>query len=212
MFVASTYAESTKASYRTHLRTYLRFCVYFKLEPVPITQSSLIAYIAYLARSLKPASINCYLNIIRLLHLDAGLANPLEGNFEVANLKKGIARQLGSPPIQKLPITCEILRDIRKFLNFTKPADICFWSACIFGFFGFLRKKTLLPVSMKNFGVACLLRGDVSMPNYNTVIVNKGYKNNPIWSKVVGPAIHCLPWQPFMPSQSIQKLVVSLTS
>ena len=124
---------------------------------MPIAQKTLLAYIAFLARTLKPTSVNNYLNIIRLLHLDAGLDNPMEGNFEVSNLKKGIARELGTPPVQKLPITCEMLVVIRGHLNFLDPMDIIFWAGCVLGFYGFLRKKTLLPVTSVNPGVACLL-------------------------------------------------------
>ena len=77
--------------------TYLRFCLHFHLDPIPASNSTLLAYIAFLARSLKPTSINNYLNIVCILHLDAGLDNPLKDNFAILNLKRGIARELGTP-------------------------------------------------------------------------------------------------------------------
>ena len=164
-FTGKTYAESTKASYRTHLRTYIRFCFKFGLTPVPASQVTILSYIAFLARSLKPTSIANYINIVRLLHRDAGLANPLEDNFEVRNLQKGIARELGSPPKQALPVTCEILVIIRDHLCFLSPIDVSFWAACLTGMFGFLRKSTLLPKNASEPGRECLLRGDLEMPN-----------------------------------------------
>ena len=94
-YIGSTYAESTKASYRSHLRAFLRFCIYFDFEAVPASQDTILLYITFLARTLKPTSITNYINIIRILHLEAGLANPLFQNYAVNNLKKGIARQLG---------------------------------------------------------------------------------------------------------------------
>ena len=48
-------------------------------------------------------------------------------------------------------------------LCFLLPSDIVFWAACLIGFFGFLRKKTLLPMSLANPGDSCILRGDLSM-------------------------------------------------
>ena len=110
------------------------------MNPVPISQFELLAYIAFLARSLKPTSINNYLNIIRLLHVDAGFDNPLSDNFAVANLKKGIARQLGSLPEEKLPITSDILINMHKNLDFLNAGDVFFWAAMVLGFFGFLRR------------------------------------------------------------------------
>ena len=125
-YTGKTFAETTKSTYRTHLRTYLRFCIKFGLEPVPASQHTLIAYIAFLARTLKPCSINGYLNIVRIIHLESGLRNPLENNYAIHNLKKGIARVLGSPPDQKLPITCPILLKIKQLLCFCIPKDIVF--------------------------------------------------------------------------------------
>ena len=131
------------------------------MTPVPATQLTLLSYVTFLSRTLKPTSISNYINIIRLLHLDAGLDNPLANNFELTNLRRGIARELGSPPKQMLPITCELLYTIKGMLNFNQSCDIAFWAACILGFFVFLRKATLLPKSPCYPGSDCLLRKDL---------------------------------------------------
>ena len=148
--------------------TYLRFCVFYEVEPVPISQKELLAYVAFLARSLKPTSIQNYLNAVRIIHLDSGFPNPLENNFALSNLKKGISRELGSPPVQKLPITCHIMHLILKNLVMFVPKDIAFWAACTTAFFGFLRKKTLLPVSSTKPDTDCLLRNDLVMQDANS--------------------------------------------
>lgn len=83
----------------------------------------------------------------------------------MANLRKGIRRELGTPPAQKLPITCEILVGIFEKLNFHRNKDIAFWCACVLGFFGFLRKATLLPKNQKDPTADCLLRKDLRMVN-----------------------------------------------
>jgi hypothetical protein len=79
----SAFAETTKSSYRTHLNTYLRFCLFFGRVPVPADQFTLKTYMAFLARTLKPTSVNCYMNIVRIMHLKAGLDNPIKDNFEL---------------------------------------------------------------------------------------------------------------------------------
>ena len=96
----ATFAESTKSTYRSQLNCYLRFCVFYGFQPVPVDQITLIAYVAFLARSLKPTTINGYLNIVRLLHVDLNLRNPLENNFELQSIKRGIARLKGCPPFR----------------------------------------------------------------------------------------------------------------
>ena len=103
--------------------------------------------------------------------LDAGLTNPLEKNFEIVNFKRGIARELGRPPKQMLPITCEILLAIRNCLRLDNSRDISFWAACCVAFYGFLRKSTLLPESSVIPGDDCILRKDLHMTSSNRFVL-----------------------------------------
>ena len=102
-------AESTKSTYRSQLNSFLRFCLYFGRISLPADQITLKGYVAFLARSLNPSSIGGYLNVVRILHVNAGLPNPLKDNWEVSMIKRGVTRKLGRPPVQKLPITCDVL-------------------------------------------------------------------------------------------------------
>ena len=86
-----------------------------------------------------------------------GLENPL-GGWELNQVKRGIQRKLGRPPKQKLAITPQILKDIYKALDKEKPEAQAFWTACLIGFFGFLRKSTLLPKSSKTTDTAKAIR------------------------------------------------------
>ena len=82
-FKCSAFAASTQKTYRSQLRNCLQFCVDFDCIPVPVSQATLICYVAYLARYLSASSILQYLNVIRILHGKAGLSNPLADNFEL---------------------------------------------------------------------------------------------------------------------------------
>ena len=106
---------------------------------------NLYRYVAFLARTLKPTSISKYLNIIRLMHLEAGLENPLVNNWGLDSILKGIKRQKGGEVIRKYPITPSILLKFWEILDFKDPLDIVFWAACLVGFFGLLRKSNLFP-------------------------------------------------------------------
>jgi hypothetical protein len=170
-FKQSAYAESTKAAYRTHRNTYLRFCLYFGLTPVPAEQITLKTYVAYLSRTIKPSGIGGYLNIIRILHLEYGLANPLEKNFEVNLIKKGVARQLGSPALQKLPLDIEMLKLLYVHVDFTSNLDVAFWAALLVGFFGLLRKSSLLLKNASDNPSSGLRRCDIVNMQINSFVL-----------------------------------------
>jgi hypothetical protein len=95
------------------------------------------------------------------MHLEAGLDNPLRENYELNMIKRGISHQLGSPPEQKLPITVDIMRKLSGVYDFSSSCDIAFWAALVLGFFGLLRKSSLLLRSASAKPDSCLVRGDV---------------------------------------------------
>ena len=78
---------------------------------------------------------------MRLLHLEHGLKNPLEDNWYVSSILKGVKRVKGDNQSQKLPITLDILGKIFLTLNLLSSFDRAFWAACLVGFFSFFRKS-----------------------------------------------------------------------
>ena len=94
-FKLSAFSENTKRSYKSQLYSYIRFCLHYGLVAVPASPSTICDYSSFLARSLKSSSIPCYLNVIRILHVDAGYENPLERNWQLTMVKRGISRKLG---------------------------------------------------------------------------------------------------------------------
>ena len=63
------------------------------------------------------------MNIVRLMHLEAGFHNPLEKNWYVDSILKGVRRMKGDVSVRKLPITIDILRQIFPTLNLNDPFD-----------------------------------------------------------------------------------------
>lgn len=143
-FRSHTFAKSTQQSYNSYKKSYCQFCLQMGYSPAPTTTLNLCRYIAYLARRLSANSIPKYLQIIRLIHLDLGFPNPLENNFVVTSLLKGICRVKGTDVHRKLPITPEILLKVRSQLDLSVSDDIVFWAICLTMFFGFLRKANVL--------------------------------------------------------------------
>jgi hypothetical protein len=80
-YKGSVFALATQKTYKSQLRSYFNFCLEYDCVPVPASQETLVCYMTCLARRLLPSSIPNYMNVIRLLHLEAGLKNPLCENF-----------------------------------------------------------------------------------------------------------------------------------
>ena len=87
-------------------------------------------YAAYLARRLRSASVRRYLNIVRVMHPEAGLSNPLKDSWFISSTLKGIDRAKGTAVNRKSPITPDILLRIKKVLKMTDRDDV-FWAACL---------------------------------------------------------------------------------
>jgi hypothetical protein len=158
---SAAFARSTIRTYKSQTNCFLRFCVNYGLQPAPATQQTLCSYLAFLSRTLSPISVKGYMNAVRLFHIEAGFANPLENNGEVNMIQRGMTRLMGSPPKQKLPITVAILLDLQKSLS-DSPSDVAFWAACVLAFFGFLRKSTLLPSAGELTTNKFIARSDVT--------------------------------------------------
>lgn len=167
----SMFAESTQKTYLSQLRVYLRFCLYFGYRIVPATTQTLIRYCIFLARNHVPSSVRQYLNVVRIIHLDNYLPNPLENNFPLRSVLKGIDRVHGRPPVRKLPITPVLLRMFYELLDMSKNFDIVFFSACVVAFYTFFRKSTLLsPSLLKHNPDLHLCRRDVTFCDQGILI------------------------------------------
>ena len=178
-FRKQAYATSTKATYKSQLRAYLTFCVYYGYQPLPASTITLSRYAAFLARSLSASSIPAYLNIVRILHLEHGLEDPTTNNFHLATTLRGIRRCKGCTVSQKQPITPAMLLVIKSHLNLADPVHVTFWAVCLTGFFGLLRKANMLLKGVAKFNpLKHLRRSDIVFYPGWAIIINR-------WSKTI---------------------------
>ena len=176
---ANSFAASTSKTYSTQLLAFLRFCDEIKISPVPLSQENIGRYIAFLSRRLCFNSVKQYLNAVRLVHLEAGLPNPLDKNWYITSILKGVRWVKGDASVQKLPITLDILRQIFLTLNLHNSFDRTFWAAYLVGFFSFFRKSNLLVSSHMLFDQAKNLGSqDVQFTTDGAVLTVR-------WSKVI---------------------------
>lgn len=92
-------------------------------------------------------SIKVYLFAIRNLHLEQGLANPLEDATHLCSLLRGIKCHHGCTTDSRLPVTPTILNSFRTFLNLFYPDHLTLWAAMVVAFFGFLPSNELLALT-----------------------------------------------------------------
>jgi hypothetical protein len=141
----AAYASNTKSAYASQLRKYIDFCNMYNYQSVPASSDVICRYVAHLAQTMCSNSVRQYLNVIRILHLENGYDNPLQDDFALKLVLKGVQRVKGMSVRRKLPITLNILQSICRVLNLDRSQDLAFWSACLIAFFGMLRKSSLFP-------------------------------------------------------------------
>ena len=143
----NTYADSTKACYRTHLKSYSAFCRVIGVPMIPAQPQYVSLYCVLLARSLQYNSIKQYLNIISLLHKSLDLPSPLTSFMVVCTLR-GIKNTIGQTPSFKLPVTPSMLYAMLDRLDLSElkwsmRVNGCAVCACFLPYRG---KVTLLAV------------------------------------------------------------------
>lgn len=178
-------APNTKAAYSVHVKYYIGFCKHFGYKTVPATPVTLCRFAAYLARTLSPSSVRCYMAGIRHMHLELG-HDPPTTNYHVTSVLKGLEVSRGTPPKQKLPITLDILKAIYLNLDLSDNFYLCFYAACLVGFFTFVRKSTLLTKTLTSH--CCrkdLCRKDFSFDGHSASITIKHSKTMQNFSREI---------------------------
>lgn len=122
---------------------FLNFCRDIDCVAVPVSRVNLCRFAAYLARKLNYTTVQQYLNVVRIIHLENGYENPLTGNFRLQAITQGIKRTKGNEPHYRLPLSPEDLLKIYSHLDLHRIVDLQFWCAVLACFFGVLRMSSV---------------------------------------------------------------------
>ena len=136
---SQAFAPSTKATYTSHLRCFLKFGAQYRLCPCPADDNTIVRYASSLARSKCYGSVVQYLNIIRIIHQEFGLPVPSQDNWYLSTVLRGIKRGKGHRPTPKAHILPQHLHMIYHQLRLHLLPDLQFWAATLTAFFGLLR-------------------------------------------------------------------------
>ena len=182
---------------------------------VPASADTVCRYIAYLdSTGHKSTTIPQYLNIISVMHKQAGLQNPIQGNWKVQSLLTGIKRLKGESVQQKLPVDQHMLYKIRTCLKPYCSLDMTFWAACLVAFFSFLRMGNLLLPSASSFNPTVhLTLKDITFHKWGTILKLR-------WSKTIqfSERILCIPLpkiqnSPLCPTAALKRAIaLSMTT
>jgi hypothetical protein len=176
----SAYAAGTLSNLHSQWKSYIMFCLYFGMQSFPATTDVLCLYAQFLSRSFKSISvIKAYVAGVRTLHLFLNITLPTSHQFFLNLTLKGISKRLKHVPLQKLPITPDILSHMFCHLDLSVEVNLVFWTCCLFAFFLCARKSNLLPQSRyKHSQNSYLLRSDVIRTTENLVVCIKWSKTN----------------------------------
>ena len=172
---AVAYAHSTFNTHRSQWHSSLWFCTTYHLVPVSTEVQTIIRFIIHLSYYCKYSTVIKYLSAINVLHRHFDFNVTFQEVFSIKPVLRGLRRILGDAPVQKLPITPDIL--LRLHPQFTAWSDSGFWAAMLIGFDTFFRKSNLVPKSEKAFDPAKnLCRHDIVVRPWGLVFAFVGQK------------------------------------
>jgi len=147
-YVAASRAENTTRSYRTGWAQFTTWCGEHGATPLPASAGTVACYVADLAKTAKPATIDARLAAISAAHRAAGYDSPTKAEA-VRLVRRGVRRTLGTAQRQVHPVTVPDLRRMVKGLG-TDPAGCRDHALLLLGFAGALRRSELVGLDLED--------------------------------------------------------------
>ena len=198
------FSPSTRVTYASQRKLYLHFCNLGGLAPVPLSHDNACQYVAFLSNKLAFNSIKQYINVVRIMHLESGHANPFNNSWHIDMLLKGTKRVLGVLQKQKLPITPDIFRRMFTLVNFSTPVEVTFWASCLVAFFSFFRKSNLFVTNLESFNPKLhLCRRDATFSSEGVTLTVRWSKTIQYRQRTLHIPLPHIPNSPLCPSQTL---------
>jgi site-specific recombinase XerD len=165
-FIGQAKAPATLRAYRSDWRHFDAWCQVRSLTALPAAPETVALYLADLARTLKPATLQRRLTSISQAHQAAGLETPTS-RLPVRETWKGIRRALGVAQHGKAPL---LTANVRLMVEQLSPALIGArdQALLVIGFAGALRRSELVALDV----------GDVTEREDGLVVAIRRSKTN----------------------------------
>ena len=123
------------------VKNYVSFCGQHNLTPFPVTEASMLLFLAEKSASVKVETLSLYLSALRDAHINRGLKWPGRSEWpRLQKLMEGVKRTSNRKPAAKRdPLTTEVLAKLKPHLNFGSATDKVWWAAACLATYGLLR-------------------------------------------------------------------------
>jgi integrase len=150
--VEQGFAKGTLQNLKIQISKYRKFCADWGCQEFPASLRTILMYMEWLGRQFSAAStIRNYLYGVKFWHIINGLSGEQFDGYVVKRMHKGLEKKLKHKKKQALPITPEVLLDIKKVLDLELPWDCTKWALYLTAFFLVCRKSNLVPLSVRQF-------------------------------------------------------------
>ena len=164
------FARSTRANFRSQIRQWVYYCVYFESPILPASEVDLCLFLELMSNSSGYGHIKNVLGGIRYLHHSLGVTFPSD-SVKLDDTLQGLKRRLKGTPKQVLPINPTILRRMYQFVDTRKTRDLALWCGFLVAFYTLFRKANVCPKELKFDPETVLTRGDVVIDKRNERIL-----------------------------------------
>jgi hypothetical protein len=206
---AAALAQGTKNNLWTQIRAFISFCIYFHLQPIPVSYVNLSLYIACLSNSFKsPSTVMNYVCGVKTAHdmLDAQFPSLKCYLFRMQ--MKGLTKQMAHAPKRAGILTPDVLIKIRSKLRMHMSFHACIWSLFCIAFFSFARLSNLISRTTRLFDVTKhLTRSDIILTQDSLLLNFKWSKTLQDHSRLISIPLVRMPDSPLCPVAAYSTLL-----
>ena len=163
------FAVNTARNIISYIRTFFYFCVFFNLQPLPASATSLCYFAELMAITVSYGHIKNILSSIKYLHASYNLTYP-ENDFGLDTTLEGLKKKLARTPFQVLPITPSILRRLFKLLDLEKTEDLALWVSFLTALYCLFRKKNVCPEASEPTREKTLRRKHIEVDRASNIV------------------------------------------
>ena len=180
-------APSSRRNFKTHVKVYVTFCMYFNLDMFPTDVLQEQRYLQYLSEfHASVESSKHYVGGMHSLHQIYGFELLPADDYMYQLTANGIKREKGHVVKQAAPLTPQILVGISQLVKVREGEQFTAWIALLSGFDLLLRKSNLVPESSVQFSPLHQLA------HQNFVRMRDCYVVLVYWSKTIQFKERCL--------------------
>lgn len=141
LLIQTALSPATRAAYLVGWRQFVWFCAQLgSPDPFAASAATVCFFVVWVTMrgSVESAStVSSYVTHVRSNFLDAGV--PFPESRTLRKLLKAAKRVLRTSPLPRQPVTVDVLRAIRPFIDLSDPAGATMWALCVSATFGLFR-------------------------------------------------------------------------